>query len=181
MGFQLAAAKIYVPQCIKKRELEMLFVATADAFQVADLSIRRLSYDDGLKMFALFTREQAQKAIQDGREAVVRPRLLQNAFQLGRQFKRDFNIKSFAEVMQIGSVIYRLLKIDFRGEPQGNIVIKHCFFSAYYSGTICRLISALDAGLLTGLSGGGNLSFIQRITEGDECCRAYLESPERLK
>ena len=83
--------------------------------------------------------------------------------------------------MQMGELIYKVLKIEFQGEPRGNIVIKRCFFSAYYSRSVCQLISSLDEGLLTGLSGGGKLIFSQRITEGHECCRAYLDAPGRLK
>ena len=111
----------------------------------------------------------------------MQSRLFQNAYRIGQQFKADFNINTAEEVMRMGALIYKFLKIDFQGEPQGNIVIKRCFFSAYYSSKVCRLISSLDEGLLAGLSGGGKLSFSQRITEGNECCRAYLEAPGRLK
>ena len=181
MGVLIAIAKIHVPQFMQKRKLEMLFKATADAFQVATIPIKELSYDESLKMYAQFTRAQAERAIQKGEELKVRPRLFQNAFQIGRQIKEDFNINSLEEAMKMGSIIYRSLNIDFQGQPGGNVFIKRCFFSAYYSNKVCRLISSLDAGLLTGLSGGGKLSFFQRITEGDECCRAYLESPGGLK
>ena len=52
MGLLLAISKIYVPQFIQKRKLEMLFQATADAFQVAAPSTRGLSYNDCLKLYA---------------------------------------------------------------------------------------------------------------------------------
>jgi hypothetical protein len=181
MGLLIAFAKAYVPQFIRKRKLEMLFSATADAFQVTAPSVRELSYTDSLKIYAQFTREQAEKAIHQGAELKVQPRLFRNAYRIGQQFKRDFNINTADEALQMGTVIYKMLKIEFQGEPRGYIVIKHCFFSAYYSDNICRLISSLDEGSLTGLSGGGQLSFTQRITEGHECCRAYLEPPRRLQ
>jgi hypothetical protein len=181
MGLLLAISKIYVPQFIQKRKLEILFNATANAFQVTSPSTGGLSYNNCLKLYAQFTQEQALKSIQQGNELNVRSRLFQNAYQIGQRFKADFTINTIEDVMRMGTLIYKLLKIEFEGEPRGNIVIKRCFFSAYYSSNVCRLISSLDEGLLTGLSGGGKLNFSQRITEGNECCRAYLEASRRLK
>jgi hypothetical protein len=181
MGLLLTVSKIYVPQSIQQHKLEALFQATAEAFQVAVPSTRGLSYNDRLKRYAEFTREQADKCIHRGSELRVQSRLFQNAYRIGQQFKADFDINSAEEVMQMGRLIYKVLKIEFQGEPRGNIVIKRCFFSAYYSGPVCQLISSLDEGLLTGLSGGGKLIFSQRITEGHQCCRAYLDLPGRLK
>jgi len=181
MGLLLAVAKIYVPQFMQKRKLGMLFDATADAFKVAAPSIRKLSYHDSLTKYAQFTREQAEKAIQDGNDLKIQALLFQNAFRIGQKFKADFNVHSVEEVMQMGSIIYKLLNIDFQGESHGNVVIKRCFFSAYYSSQVCGLISSLDEGLLTGLSGGGKFSFTQRLTEGHECCLARIEPPRRLR
>jgi hypothetical protein len=181
MGLLLALSNIYIPQFMQKRKLGMLFEATAGAFQVASPSTSGLSYNDALKLYARFTKEQAHKSIQQGDELAVQSRLFQNACQIGWQFRADFSINTEEEVMRMSALIYKLLKIEFQGEPQGHILIKRCFFSDYYSGDICRLISSLDEGLLSGLSGGGKLSFSQRITEGKECCRANLEAPGRLK
>ncbi len=104
----------------------------------------------------------------------MQSRLFKNASRIGRQLRMDFKV-SAAEVMRMGAIVYKMLGIDFHGEPGGSIVIRRCFFSSYYSSRVCRLISSLDEGLLVGLAGGGRLSFSRRITEGDECCLAYLE------
>jgi hypothetical protein len=181
LGLLLAISNKYVPQFIQKRKLEMLFNATADAFLVTSPSTRGLSYDGCLKLYAMFTQEQANKSIQQGNALKAQSCLFQNARQIGRQLKAEFNINTAEEVMQMGTLVYKLLNIEFQGETQGNIVIKRCFFSAYYSSSVCQLISSLDEGLLTGLSGGGKLIFSQRITEGKECCRAYLEISRKLK
>jgi len=58
------------------------------------------------------------------------------------------------------------------------VIIKYCGFSRFYTGRVCRLISALDGGTFAGLSGGGKLEFSQRITEGHDCCRGRLLFPE---
>jgi hypothetical protein len=177
MGLILDLAGIYVPQFMRKRQLERLFEATAGAFAVASPSVWGLSYDDSLKEYARFTREQARKTIQQGNELKVQSSLFQNACRIGRQFRADFKINTAEDVMRAGALVYRLLKIDFQAESGGAIVIKRCFFSAYYSGDVCRLISSLDEGLFYGLSGGGRLNFTQRITEGNTCCRARLLAP----
>jgi hypothetical protein len=174
MGLLLAVSRLYVPGFIQKRKLEMLFEATAGAFGCAAPFTGGLSCDDKLKLYAQFTREQADKALRQGKELETRGRLFQNACRIGRQLKQDFKV-SDTEVMRAAALVYRMLNIDFQGGPEGQIVIRRCFFSAFYTGQVCRLISSLDEGLLVGLAGGGRLSFTRRITEGDECCRALLE------
>ena len=155
--------------------MQMLFSATADAFQTAPPSFGGLSFDESLTQYARFTREQADNAIRLGSETEVQSRLFQNAHRIGRQFRRDFKVNA-AEVMRMGALVYKMLGIDFHGEPGGDIVIRRCFFSGYYSSQVCRLISSLDEGLLVGLAGGGRLTFTQRITEGNECCLAHLQA-----
>jgi hypothetical protein len=179
MGLRLDLSSIYIPQFIGKKKLEMLFDSTAAAFQATAPDTSGISYEDCLKLYAQFTREQADAAIQKGNSLEIQFRLFQNAYQIGQQFKEEFKIHNAREIMKAGALIYWLLKIDFRGEPQGNIIIRRCFFSKYYAGNTCRLISALDAGLLVGLAGGGQLTFSQRITEGHDCCRAFLDLERR--
>ena len=94
MGLLLAMAKMYVPQFMQKRKLEMLIKGTADAFCVSAPSIEGLSYDESLRQYAQFTREQVEKSIFRGDELKVQPRLFQNAYRIGQQFKADFNINS---------------------------------------------------------------------------------------
>jgi hypothetical protein len=181
MGLLLAISKIYVPQFLRKRQLDMLLGATAEAFQVTAPSTGKLSYIDCLKLYARFTREQAERSIDDGSESEMQVRLFQSAYRIGQRFKADFHLNTVKEVMEMSELIYGILKIDFQGDSLGNIQIKRCFFSDYYSPAVCRLISSLDAGLLIGLSGSGKLNFSQRITEGNNCCRAYLSTSRESK
>jgi hypothetical protein len=73
------------------------------------------------------------------------------------------------------------LDIDFQGDEKGEVLISHCSLSRYYSPDTCRVMSAMDRGLLAGLSGGKQLVFSARITEGQACCRAYLGAQEYTK
>jgi hypothetical protein len=181
MGLLLEVASIYVPGFIRKRQLESLFQSTADAFGVEKPSVKGLSFEESLKSYARFTSEQADRAIQQGNDLEVQSRLSRNAYRIGEQLKVGFHISTAEQVMRMSAMIYKLLHIEFHGKPGGNIVIPHCFFSAYYSIDVCRLISSLDEGLLAGLSGGGKLSFSRRITGGNECCRAYFQSDRKMK
>ncbi len=81
--------------------------------------------------------------------------------------------------MVMGRILYRALKIDFRGISSGEIEISRCYFSQFYSPQICELISSLDEGILAGLAGDGRLTFSQRITEGRDCCKALFVSAEQ--
>jgi hypothetical protein len=174
MGLSLAAARVYVPQFIKRRKLVELFEATADAFHTQTPLLKGLAFDECLKSYALFTREKAEEAIKRKTEPEVRNRLYRNSLKLGQNLKRDFRINTMEDAMRMSQIVYKILGIEFRGDSQGDIVIGKCYFSPFYSGEVCRVISSLDDGLLAGLSGGGKLKFQQRITEGNECCRARL-------
>ncbi len=180
MSLLLTAATFYVPPFMRKRKLEELFKATAAAFETTVPTARGTSFDEYLKLYAQFTREQAESSIRQGKQLETQSRLFQNARRIGEQFRADFHVKTAEEVMRLAKVVYRILKIDFRGEPGGNITIRRCFFSTYYSSQVCRFISSLDEGLLVGLAGGGKLSFSGRITEGQDRCRACLEIDRRL-
>jgi hypothetical protein len=179
MGLLLAVSRLYIHAIVRKRKLEMLFKATADAFQTTPPNARGIAFSDYLRLYAQFTREQADKTIRQGKQRETQLRLFQNALSIGQQLKIDFKVSDM-DVMRMGTLIYKILNIDFKGEPGGNIKVKRCFFSSYYSNQVCRLISSLDEGLLVGLAGGGKLSFSRRITEGDECCQAILEKNRRL-
>jgi hypothetical protein len=74
--------------------------------------------------------------------------------------------------------LYGILGIDFKGNPQGDVVIRRCFFSRFYSPQICEVISSLDEGVAFGLSAGGTFSFNQRITDGKTCCTAQIRFEE---
>ena len=181
MGLILAVAERYVPGSIKKAQLGRLFAATADAFQTTTPSLQGLTFENSLRLYARFTREQSEKSAKSGTTKAVQARLFANAFRMGERYRLRFQLGTLEEMMRLGRVIYKLLEIDFSGNPTGDVLVNRCFFSAYYSSDVCQLVSSLDSGLLAGLSGGGRLRFSQRITEGNSCCKAHLDMAGRLK
>ncbi len=123
--------------------------------------------------YARFTTLWAEQALRGGRDLPdIQERLYRNAYGLGRAPGRLLHVRSVDRVMTLGRFLYSILDIDFQGSAGGEIAISRCYFSSFYSPEVCRLMSAMDRGLLAGLAGEGELEFTERITEGRDCCRA---------
>jgi len=173
MNLLLSIARIYLPAFIKKKKVQELFELTAEAFQSDMPAIKNLSYDDCLKAYAQFSKTKAEEVIKFHNDTeAVKKRLYQNAYRLGEKLRKDFRIKTQAEVILLSKILYKILKIDFAGNASGEIIIRRCFFSQFYSPEICGIISSLDEGVAAALSAGGRLVFEKRITEGNNCCQA---------
>ena len=181
MNLLLSIAQIYLPAFIKKKKLLELFELTAEAFQSDLPDIKNLSYEKCLQAYAQFSKTKADEVIKHANNTgAVKNRLYQNAFQMGKKLRKDFHIKTQADVICLSKILYQILKIDFTGNSSGEVIIKHCFFSQFYSPDVCELISSLDEGVAAGLSAGGRLVFKQRITEGKNCCLATLNIKEKI-
>jgi hypothetical protein len=179
MNIAVKLLQRYMPTFVKKRALHDLFVATAAAFGCTAPPHRGLSYRACLRLYTRFTQSQVEAVIRDGRDLeAVEQRLYQNARRLGEKYARLLYIRSQAEMMVIGRLLYAMLEIDFQSDAQGEIVIHRCYFSQFYSGPVCRVMSAMDRGLFAGLSQGGQLRFTARITEGSPFCLACFTLPE---
>jgi hypothetical protein len=100
------------------------------------------------------------------------------ADQMGRGLRRWLGVKTHADAMLAASSVYRALDIDLLGTPTGEVVVARCSFAAVYGPDVCAVMSALDAGLFAGLTGGRTLTFTQRITEGAPACLARLQPTE---
>ncbi|MQY76206.1 MAG: hypothetical protein GH155_01080 [Spirochaeta sp.] len=179
MNLRLQLAQIYIPGFIKKKRLEELFYITADAFNCAIPDTRGSSCKELLKRYALLTRDAAEKSIQHSKELqLIKRDLYENAYRLGKRIRKSLCIRNAAEVKAISRLLYNIMGIDFQWGSESEILIKECYFSRFYSSRVCRVISSLDEGLLSGLSEFGKLCFYQRITEGNDCCKAHFTGGE---
>jgi len=161
------------PALVKRQALMQLFRATAAAFQADMPRLSGLSREQCLLAYARFTADQAEEALRQGGDlSELQVRLYRNAYRLGRTPGWLLRVRSVDDVMALGRSLYDVLDIDFEGSRSGEITIGRCYFSSYYSPEVCKVMSAMDRGLLAGLAGGGELMFSQRITEGNPCCRA---------
>lgn len=182
----LAELLTHMPAPARRQALVQLFRATAAAFQADMPSLAGLSQEQCLLAYAQFTAQAAAAALCEGGDlAALQERLYQHAYRLGRTSGRLLGCRSIDDVMTLGRAFYAVLAIDFQGSACGNgsgshwgeITISRCYFSTFYSPATCRLMSAMDRGLLAGLAGGGELVITERITEGWPCCRACFTPP----
>jgi hypothetical protein len=179
MKLFLTLSRVYIPAWIKKQYLQQLFDLTASAFQDQAPQIKTLAYQQGLLQFARYSKAQTESSIRLKQDVqLIKSSLYDNAFQLGRSIRKRFKLKTAREIIILSKAIYRVLGTDFNVDLRGEVLIKKCFFSQFYSREVCEIISSIDEGVLAGLSGGGKLSFIQRLTEGKNCCRAYFDLKE---
>ncbi len=161
-----------LPPFARRQALVLLFRATAAAFQCDMPRISGLTREQSLRVYARFTTRMAEQVLASGEDlSALRERLYRNAYRLGRVPGWLLGIHTVEQVMALARILYSILDIEFYGSGNGEITISHCYFSSIYSPEVCRLMSAMDHGLLAGLSGTGQLVFTQRITEGQACCR----------
>lgn len=176
MNLTLAALGIWVPRPLKKRLLRELYVATARAFgAAAPRDLHRLPYPALLESYAVFTKAEAERLLgETGGVGEVEAELYKNACFLGRRLRKTLGLRSLDQVLAASKILYGALGIDFEGAPSGDVTIRACYFSRFYTPDICRVVSCMDAGVAAGLSSGGRLEFSERITDGRDCCRARL-------
>jgi hypothetical protein len=179
MSLFLCLGRLYLPSSVRRRRLKQLCALTADAFGSSAPLLVGVSLNEILERYARFTRGESEKAIRQPEVLEkVRERLYSNAFALGSELRNKYRIRTLRDAFQMGRIIYKVLKIDFRWDGAGRVVIRRCFFSSHYTPEVCALISALDEGMMAGLSSGMKLQFVQRITDGSECCTAYFGNGE---
>jgi hypothetical protein len=172
MSTALNVLNFYFPGFLKKKMLAELTDLTAQAFNVACPQIKGLSYQKMLEAFAVFTAGEAGRIPPDSPDwHAAKGRLYENARLLGSRLRKVLQLRDPKDVLETTRLLYKMLGIDFASRADGQVIICSCFFSRFYSGQACRLISSLDEGAAAGLSGGGRLEFSDRITEGQDCCR----------
>ena len=158
---------------LKRWAVHDLLRATAAAFGCAAPPVQGLAYRDSLQLYAQFTQSQVAAMIRAGDDlTAVEQRLYEHAQQLGQQYARLLHIRNQAEMMVVGRLLYAMLAIDFQSNAAGEVTIRRCYFSDFYTAEVCRVMSAVDRGLFAGLSENGQLRFSARLTEGAPCCLA---------
>ncbi|GAB4221666.1 MAG: hypothetical protein Kow009_12480 [Spirochaetales bacterium] len=137
--------------------------------------MRTLGYEACLEAYAQFSKGKVEEALRqpDGIQS-LKDRLYRNAFRMGEKLRKSLRVRTRAEVILASRILYRILKIECKVTDSVEVTIGSCFFSRYYTPQVCGVLSSLDEGVVAGLSGGGNLVFHERITEGKPCCRATL-------
>ncbi len=173
MNARLRLAGLGLPFPIRNSLFRDFFALTARSFEAPLPDLRGLSYRGRLALYRDFTLERAAGVPAGGpaRDAAA-ARLGENGRDFGRRIRKLLGVRTGEEAMAAARILYRAVGIDFSGGPAGAVTIRRCFFSDRYSPEVCRLVSALDEGVLAGLHGGGRLEFHTRLTEGAPACKA---------
>lgn len=185
MNCRLLLLRLYLPSSLKRRQLLELYHRTVRAFgcEFGSEGISTLmgcrSHRRLLKAYAAFTGEQARIAMGCGTDpGVLSEQLRLESREMGQSLRKRLRLRTYGEFRGALRLIYRALGIDLRASACGEVLVRRCFFSRFYTGSACRLISALDDGLVEGLSGGGRLHFSHRLTEGASRCRGVIKMPK---
>jgi hypothetical protein len=179
VNLRLWIAGLGLPDYLQRRKLAELFALTGRAFGELPPATEGLSLGRMRRLYAEFSAAAAARALgAPSKAAEAAGRLFEEASAFGRGVRDELRVASSGEVMAAARILYRSLGIDFKGSKAGEIVIQRCSFETFYRPEVCRLMSRLDAGVLAGLAGGGQLEFTERLTEGAARCRARFMFPE---
>ncbi len=176
MNIRLALLNIYLPNKLKIKKLRELLEVTAKAFQIQQPPIEGTHFANALGAYAAFTRDAAKQQMDIIKDvSVLKRQLYDGAFRFGERLREELRIDSRKDALKAARLLYRAIGIDFRCSESGEVIINRCYFSNIYSCEVCWIISSLDEGLIAGLSAGGRLWFVSRITEGSSSCIGAIE------
>ena len=150
-------------------QLQVLLNVTARAFNVPVKQIWYFPPGQALREYAVFTENCMRLYPADPR------RLYRSAYVLGSRLRRITGFTDKKELEQLVFSLYRNIRIAMDGRLPGEITVSFCYFSRFYTPKQCALMSYVDSGIIAGLFEGGNLKFIERITEGCGRCTAVFK------
>jgi hypothetical protein len=168
--------RTFVP-CVKLQMLDELARVTAEGFDTHLPQWAGRNFAERMVEYAEFTAREAD--LLDGtrdeaRIEAAQERLRVGATRLGTSLRSVLGVRNAEEAFEALRLLYGQIGIDIGAGPCGEVTVSKCFFSDYYDERVCRLVEALDQGLVTGLFGGASLEFSERLTEGRPRCRALL-------
>ena len=175
MSVRLALVRLHLPALVRRAILRELIAAIARAFARPCPPMSGLSAEELLACAIDVSNRWAEDAL--GRVAdrsEIQRRLFSEAFALGRRARRRLGVRSEEEGLAAASVLYDAIGIEFSSRHGGSVLVPRCAFAGAYGPDICRLMSAMDSGLIAGLTGSAGLRFTQRLTEGAVACRASV-------
>ena len=175
MNGRLFLLRVYLPTIVRRSILRELIEATARAFGRECPPTGGLSAAEMNDLAVDLSSAWADDAIarQEDLGALQR-RMFAEAAALGRRARERLRVGSEREGLQAARLIYRAIGIDLRPGAGGEVRVPRCAFARRYRPAACRLMSAMDSGLISGLTGADGLVFTARLTEGAPACRASI-------
>jgi hypothetical protein len=175
MSLRLRALELHLPGLVARSALRRLFDATASAFGREPVDLDAMDRRALLERYVSFTARCAEQTLSDNSQLeLISSGMWENAFTLGESLRRRLGVRTRPEALRAARIAYRMIGIDLRADRHGYVVVDRCTFAERYSPQVCLVMSALDAGLIAGLTHGGRLAFSERITEGRPRCLARI-------
>ncbi len=165
----LSRVERHTPNWVRCAETQILLNLASRSFGLPGRRIWHLSVPEALRAYAAYTVECMEQTAADPK------RLYEGAFQLGRKIRRLTGLREPCDIRRLVFYLYQNLCITMSGRLPGEIMVPRCYFSAFYSPEQCGLMSQVDAGIIAGLYGGGQLHFTERLTEGCAQCKAVFQ------
>ena len=156
----------HTPEWVRSLEIQILSDLTARAFQVPDRTLWNKPAELALRQYAAFT-----VSCMEEREADP-DALFREAYAVGSRLRLLTGFSGKQDAERLVFYLYRNINITMVGNLPGEITVPDCCFARFYTPRQCAVMSAVDAGIIAGICGGGRLRFSQRITEGCGMCRA---------
>lgn len=171
------AGRVLLPR-MKRRTLDELARVSAEGFDTVAPKWTGKSFDSRLMDYARFTAREAGVLVAAGNDSAAeaaRERLRGGAARLGASLRRTLGVRRPDEAFAALKLVYHQIGIEVDRGPSGGITVSRCFFADYYDAQACKVVEALDQGLVAGLFNGSSLAFSERLTEGRPCCRAFIQ------
>ena len=160
----------HTPDVLCRLEAQILTNLAAHGFGMPVCRVWHLPAPEALRAYAAYTVECMTETKADPK------RLYDSALRLGKRLHRITGFTEQEDIQRLIFYLYRNIRITMHGALPGEITVSSCYFSGFYSPEQCRLMSHVDAGIMAGLSGGGDLRFTQRLTEGcGQCTAVFLK------
>ena len=169
----LIAGENLPPDWVRRFEIRLLTRLAARAFHLPPPHLPA-SADAALAAYAAFTVRCMNHAETDAGT------LFATAQQLGIRVRRLSGLRDPQDLQRLVIWLYRNIRITLSGSLPGRITVSSCFFSSVYTPDKCALMSQVDSGIISGIFGGGELHFTERLTEGCGHCTACFSLKERI-
>ena len=163
-----------LPTKLKSTFAHVLCSTFASAFDVEPPLLLNKKPDEALYEFREFSAACMEAALESPQYAANRRAALEkSAADLGAAVHTVLKPHD-EELMNLIAYLYAAIGIGVTGTVPGELTFHRCYFSKRYTPELCAFMSAFDSGFVSGLCGGGTLTFDTRITEGAPCCHAIM-------
>ncbi len=150
--------------------MQMLMNVVTSSLRLPRQNLLFMPSAKALDTFALFTADNLSQCSEEQQHT-----LHAKAFRLGNTLRSILTDRNFEALTQLTFLLYRNIGIQMSGQLPGTVCVHCCHFSRHYSPRLCAIASMMDSGVISGLFGGMNFTFTQRLTEGAPHCK--IESP----